>query len=400
MMKDLINKLNSIDVGALLKQILQGKRSAVSHNLSSDGAEKSSSALTQTIDRLLYKVDKKLLITVGLAVILITWGVSSVFSSLSTRGQLSELELTLSQLESENIKLTQQMAQLRTDHKTLFEAAKTAPASANELLSRVSDVYGRAGMTVLKVVTGTTDKPDFIQIEAEGPYRSIQYVLNEILKLSSALEVKNLQFGSDPNKGLLQMSIGFQFVKPPQLLGHKIDHPSYAYLDGLNQSAVIQKSFMRRVQFVPQTQNSAPVPAANPANATSPNNASSSPSTAPAAPTTSSSGGLDRNPFYIPPSPGGAAAPMGAPMPAGGVDLSRGFGASAPTRGEGIYVTGCMIGTNKRACLFQLMDGSTGLFSVGQSINKDIKLIEIRVDEVTVQMAGKPKKIKIGEQVR
>jgi hypothetical protein len=72
----------------------------------------------------------------------------------------------------------------------------------------------------------------------------------------------------------------------------------------------------------------------------------------------------------------------------------------SPVRGDGIYVTGCMVSKGKKACLFQLTDGSTGVYSVGQSIGRDLKLTDIQADVVTLQISGKVRKVKVGEQVQ
>jgi hypothetical protein len=87
-MKDLIQQLNNIDVGAWFKKMTspQSSRSA-----GVDGSLGQASPLKATIDRIFYKVDKKLFITIGLALLLIIWGISSVFDSLSKRGEVSEL---------------------------------------------------------------------------------------------------------------------------------------------------------------------------------------------------------------------------------------------------------------------------------------------------------------------
>lgn len=383
-MKDLIRQLNSIDVGAWFKKITKPKSAQMSANPGSLGG---SSPLSLAADRLLQKIDKKLFITVGLAVILITWGISSVFGSFSKRAEVSELELTLSQLDSENLTLTQQLNNLKTNNKTLFESVKNSPSTANELLSRVSDIYGRAGMSVLKVSTGTADKPEFIQIDAEGAFRSIQYVLAELIKLSSVIDVKLLQFNSDANKGTLQMSIGMQFVKPPKISMHpKDDRSNYAYLDGANHPKLNKQ--IQLVQFVPQS------PAAS-----SPAPAAQAPAPAPAPANNSSA--LDRNPFYIPANPNSTGGTSAQPSVGGGVDFGRGMGATpSPVRGDGVYVTGCMVSKAKKACLIQLNDGSSGVFSVGQAINKDLKLVDIQADIVTVQLSGKLKKVKVGEQLQ
>lgn len=363
-MKNIIKKLNAIDVGAFLKK-------------------KDAKAVGQVsgLDRLLYKVDKKLWIVLACGITLIVWGVSSVFGSLSARSNISELDLTLSQLESDNASLNQQIKTLKSANNSLLEAAKNAPASSNELLARLSDIYNKAGLNVLKVSTGAADKPDFIQINAEGSFKGIQFVLSELSKISAALDVKSLHFGSEPNKGVLQMSIGLQFIKPPKL--SSLPTPTladqYEYMDGSHRSDMAAVARYSRVQFIPQSSSA------------------SENSVAPATPKSDSNNGLDRNPFYVPPSPnnGSSSQPAGA-----GVDLSKTMTGGAPVRGDGVYVVGCVVGKEKKACLFQMADGSSVIHSAGQKIADDMKIVDIQSELIRINLAGKVKKFKVGEQVR
>jgi hypothetical protein len=70
------------------------------------------------------------------------------------------------------------------------------------------------------------------------------------------------------------------------------------------------------------------------------------------------------------------------------------------SRSDGIYVTGCVVSPSKRACLFQMMDGTSMIHSVGGAIQKDMKILSISEDGVKVSSPGGAKTVKVGEQIK
>jgi predicted component of type VI protein secretion system len=382
-MQDLIKKLNAIDIGKLFS----GK------GVAADTSANAETSRVSIMDELLFRIDKKLAVIVVSALFLIFVGLSSMFRTIEAFNTVSDLEVKVSLLEAEKQKIEAEIGSTKKVNQELFLLAKNAVSNQEELLKVLTDAYSNAGMSILKVVTGTADKPDLIQINAEGSYRSVQYLLSELRLLSPSIDVKLLQIGTDPTKDMLQMSLGLRFVKAPKFSQNALlEQEKYAYMDGSKVPSAFARSTFKTVQFVPQ------VPVAQIA---PPVNSAASSAGAQSATTKAQSSkdlALERNPFYIPPSQstGAPALPVSPSANFSGVPTPSGSSA----RSDGIYATGCIVSPSKKACLFQLMDGSSVIYSVGAAIQKDVKILDIFTDSVKVSTPNGPKIIKVGEQVK
>ncbi len=382
-MQDFIKKLNAIDIGKLFSR--QG-------GVADAGAVGQASGAS-IMDELLFRIDKKLAVIVASALLFIFVGLSSMFRTIEAFNAVSDLEVKVGLLEAEKQKIETEMVSTKKANQDLFLLAKNAVSNQDELLRVLTDAYSNAGMSILKVVTGTADKPDLIQINAEGSYRSVQHLLSELRLLSPSIDVRQLQIGTDPTKDLLQMSLGIRFVKAPKFSKNTfLDQADYAYMDGAKVPSSSARGMFKTVQFVPQ------VPVAQ---AAVPANSAASPAVgqpAPSKPQSSKDTALERNPFYIPPSQStGAAVPQASPS-ANFSGVPTASGSSA--RADGIYATGCIVSASKKACLFQLVDGSSVIHAVGASIQKDMKILDIFTDGVKVSTPNGTKTIKVGEQVK
>lgn len=383
-MQDLIKKLNAIDIGKLFS----GKSGTA------DAGADAKSSGASFIDELLFRVDKKLAFIVGSALLLIFIGLSSMFRTIEAFNAVSELEVKVGQLEAQKLSIETEMASTKKANQELFLLAKHALPNQQELLRVLTDTYSNTGMSILKVVTGTADKPDLIQINAEGSYRSVQYLLSELRQLSPSIDVKLLQIGTDPAKDLLQMSLGLRFVKAPKFSGNSFsEHESYAYMDGSRAPSSFSRTMFKTVQFVPQVSVVQASPNVSAASGSSTVSQSASTKSQP-----SKDLALERNPFFIP--PGQSTTPNGAQANSG-VDFARAStNSNSSSRSDGIYATGCIVSQSKKACLFQLIDGSSVIYSVGSFVQKDIKIVDIFTDSVKLSTPNGTKIIKVGEQVK
>lgn len=374
-MQDLIKKLNAIDIGKLFS----GKGGAT------DAGASAQTSGASIMDELLFRIDKKLALIVASALFFIFVGLSSMFRTIEAFNTASDLEVKVGLLEAEKQKIEAEMAATKKANQDLFLLAKNAVSNQDELLKVLTDAYSNAGMSILKVMTGTADKPDLIQINAEGSYRSVQHLLGELRLLSPSLDVRHLQIGTDPTKDLLQMSLGIRFVKAPKFSKNSsINEIDYAYMDGSKAPSLSARAMFKTVQFVPQVPVTQVTPPAS--------------SVVPPKTQSSKDGTPDRNPFYIPPSQStGAVAPQ-ASSTVNFSSVPTASGSSA--RADGIYATGCIVSSSKKACLFQLVDGSSVIYSVGAAIQKDMKILDIFTDGVKVSTPNGTKIIKVGEQVK
>jgi hypothetical protein len=374
-MQDLIKKLNAIDIGKLFS----GKGEAT------DAGPSAQTSGASVMDELLFRIDKKLALIVASAFILIFVGLSSMFRTIDAFNTATDLETKVALLEAEKQKIETEMATTKKANQDLFLLAKNAVSNQDELLRVLTDAYSNAGMSILKVVTGTTDKPDLIQINAEGSYRSVQHLLSELRLLSPSIDIRQLQIGTDPTKDLLQMSLGIRFIKAPKFSKtSSTNELDYAYMDGAKAPSLSARAMFKTVQFVPQVPVTQVTPPAS--SALLPKPQSTKDVT------------LERNPFYIPPSQSTGAA---TPQASSSVNFSGVPAASGSSaRADGIYATGCIVSASKKACLFQLLDGSSVIYSVGAAIQKDMRILDIFADSVKVSTPNGTKIIKVGEQVK
>jgi len=286
-MQDLIKKLNAIDIGKLFS----GKSGAT------DAGAGAQTSGTSIMDELLFRMDKKLAVIVASALFLIFVGLSSMFRTIEAFNAVSDLEMKVGLLKAEKLKIETEMVSTKKANKELFLLANNAVSNQEELLRVLTDAYSNAGMSIIKVVTGTADKPDLIQINAEGSYRAVQHLLSELRLFSPSIDVKLLQIGTDPTKDMLQMSLGLRFVKAPKFSKNShSEQESYAYMDGSKTPSSFARAMFKTVQFVPQVPVAQSAPPVNPV---------ASSAVAQSASTKAQSTkdlALERNPFYIPPS--------------------------------------------------------------------------------------------------
>lgn len=379
-MQDFIKKLNSIDIGKLF-----GVKSGAA-----DTSSPEARSGVSLMDELMFRMDKKLTVIVASALFFIFTGLSSMFRTIEAFNAVSDLEVKVGQLEAQKQKTEADILAAKNSHKELFLLAKNSVSNQEELLRVLTDSYSNAGMSILKVVTGTADKPNFIQINAEGSYRSVQYLLSELRQLSPSIDVKFLQIGTDTTKELLQMTLGLRFVKAPKFSNNQfLEQESYAYMDGSKALSSLSSVMYKTVQFVPQVPMAPNAPNPGPSVGAQSAGAKSQPIKDLA---------LERNPFYLPPSQSGGAVN-------GQVNTGADFGrvqttAVSSSRSDGIYATGCIVSTSKKACLFQLIDGSSVIYSVGSTLQKDMKIVDISTDTVKVSTPNGRKIFKVGEQVK
>ena len=364
---NLYEQLKSVDVGQWLKSKMAGK------NLS----EKLDAALGDSV----MGVDKKSLMQIAIGLIVFLLGITSIYHTLEGYLRINSLKSDLVAQESKRQEQTAALGKLKADYEPLIARIELAPKSQADLLQALTVVFGSSGLNVQKVGMGSGAASQLIQVDAQGDFLALRTALSQLKSLSPAIDMRSLTVTYDQSKGNLKLGMTLAYVTPPKFANSPVNQ-SYAYLDGADQMRhqIVGWGKIQPVQFDPKRDGNAPQPGTAPA--------------APAAKAPPKEEGLDRNPFYMPPTAGGggaAPAPVdnGMPMP----------GQSA--RGQGLYVTGCMIPAVGRAvCVFQLLDGTTGVFHAGQVISPGIRLVRISKDQVVVANGTAQSTVKIGEQIK
>ena len=369
---NLFEQLKSVDVGQWLKSKMAGK------NLS----EKLDVALGDSV----MGVDKKSLMQIAVGLVVFILGIASIYHTLEGYLRIHSLKSELAAQESKRSELTAGLSKLKADYEPLIARIDLAPKSQADLLQALTVVLGNSGLSVQKVGMGTGATSQLIQVDAQGDFFGLRTALSQLRSLSPAIDMRSLTVTYDQAKGNLKLGMTLAYVTPPKFASEmSTSTNNYAYLDGSDRMRhqILGWGTVRPVQFDPKKDGNAP-----------PSTAPATPA-APAAKAPAKDEGLDRNPFYMPPTAGGGAGAGPVPADSGGPMPVQ------TARGQGLYVTGCMVPAVGRAvCVFQLLDGTTGVFHAGQVISPGIRLVRVSKDQIVVANGTAQSTYKIGEQIK
>jgi hypothetical protein len=367
-----------------INQLFNDIQSRLNSFLNKRGGAQSSQIKDQ-LDVLLRQIDKKLAGLILFSVVAVLLGFGNLMRQWSLQSELSDLNEKIASLQSFNEETGQKLSKLSDNNRSTIEQAKLAPKSSSELLKLISETIQRSGMSLTKVASAGAQSPDMFTFEAEGGYGGIRMVLSELRMYSASMDVRSMSVVMEPSRKTLVLSTSFRFVMPPKMANKDINESDvHAYMDGSTQH-LLRNSRLLKAQFSPKGDTSAPQASqAQSAQATK-----ASPVVEPAGP--------DRDPFYSAP---GASSSGAFPGASSGNNVSS-INRSVPVRtNDGIYLTGCMLSINKSACIFQLADGTSSVVKPGGQVSKNVTLVKVFENSVTLRSAGKEIKIKVGEQIK
>jgi hypothetical protein len=373
-MKDLIQKLNSIDVMDLFK-----KKSI-------------EDAVTSTEALAIGKGDKMLMVMLGLGTLFFILGAYSSISTWTAYRHLSALKVQDAILDQAMNDKKSQIQLLKKQNMELLEKISHSPLTQSDFMKTLSDVFAKAGLAITKIVTGTASEPNLIQIESEGSFEAIQAGLAEIKKISPSTELKTVAISYNRDTGYLKLATTLKFVAPPKIT--ILDTPTQKVAEQSEEPTnfvpyKMTSQFLQLVQFQPKN-NSEKM-------STTPPNSGGKDATKP-----SDGGPVNRNPFYMPPPTNQATNNFGNGMDGNTMQGGPGAPNSAANGGRppGLYVTGCITMGNRAACIFQLPEGGTAVFSKGQTIQFGFDLERVSQNGITVITPNGEMNYKIGEQIK
>jgi hypothetical protein len=368
-----------------INQLLNDIQSRLNSFLNKSGGAQSSQIKDQ-LDVLLRQIDKKLAGLILFSVVAVLLGFGNLMRQWSLQSELSDLNEKIASIQTFNEETGQKLSKLSGNNRSTIEQAKLAPKSSSELLKLISETIQRSGMSLTKVASAGAQSPDMFTFEAEGGYGGIRMVLSELRMYSASMDVRSMSVVMEPTRKTLVLSTSFRFVMPPKM-AHKItnEYDAHAYMDGSAQH-ISKNTYHIKAQFSPKGDNLTQ-------QAIQPQAAVQSPK----APIASEPAGPDRDPFYSAPGASSSGAYPGASGGSGVSSINR----SVPVRtNDGIYLTGCLLSNKKSACIFQLADGTSSIVKPGGQVSKNITLIRVFENTVTLRSAGKELKIKVGEQIK
>ncbi len=368
-----------------IDQLVKDIQSRVSSYLNKSGAA-SGSQIKDQLDVLLRQIDKKLAGLILFSVVAVLLGFGNLMRQLSLQSEYSDLNEKIASFQSINEETGQKLSKLSNNNRSTIEQAKLAPKSSSELLKLISETIQRSGMSLTKVASAGAQSPDMFTFEAEGGYGGIRMVLSELRMYSASMDVRSMSVVMEPTRKTLVLSTSFRFVMPPKM-AHNItnEYDAYAYMDGSTQK-ISKNTYHIKAQFSPKGDTSTQ-------QTIQPQAAVQSPK----APIASEPAGPDRDPFYSAPGSSSSGAYPASSAGSGVSSINR----SVPVRtNDGIYLTGCLLSNKKSACIFQLADGTSSVVKPGGQVSKNVTLIKVLENSVTLRSAGKEIKIKVGEQIK
>jgi cell division protein FtsL len=343
------------------------------------------SKLKDQLDALTRQIDKKLAGLILFSVFAVLLGFGNLMRQLSLQTEFSDLNEKIASIQIINEETSQKLSKLSSNNRSTIEQAKLAPKSSSELLKLISETIQRSGMSLTKVASAGAQSPDMFTFEAEGGYGGIRMVLSELRMYSASMDVRSLSVVMEPSRKTLVLSTSFRFVVPPKMAYYPLkEDVAYSYMDGLVHRPH-QNNHYIKTQFSPKGDSS--IQQASQPQVAQPTKA----------PISSEPAGPDRDPFYS--APGSSNS---APYPGsyGGNNVSS-INRSVPVRSnDGIYLTGCLLSNKKSACIFQLADGTSSVIKPGGQVAKNITLVKVLENSVTLRSSGKEIKVKVGEQIK
>jgi cell division protein FtsL len=369
-----------MNLNQLVKDIQLKLDSFLKKNGGADGSK-----LKDQLDALTRQIDKKLAGLILFSVVAVLLGFGNLMRQLSLQSEFSDLNEKIASIQIVNEETSQKLNKLSANNRSTIEQAKLAPKSASELLKLISETIQRSGMSLTKVASAGAQSPDIFTFEAEGGYGGIRMVLSELRMYSASMDVRSLSVVMEPSRKTLVLSTSFRFVLPPKMAYHSLKNDlAYSYMDGSEQRTYQNNHFIR-AQFSPKgdssVQQAAQPQVAQPSKG----------------PISSEPAGPDRDPFYSAPGTSGPSAYSGTY----GANNVSSINRSVPVRSnDGIYLTGCLLSNKKSACIFQLADGTSSVIKPGGQVSKNITLVKVFENSVTLRSSGKEIKVKVGEQIK
>jgi cell division protein FtsL len=368
-----------------INQLLNDIQSRLNSFLNkSSGAQ--SSQIKDQLDVLLRQIDKKLAGLILFSVVAVLLGFGNLMRQWSLQSELSDLNEKIASIQTFNEETGQKLSKLSGNNRSTIEQAKLAPKSSSELLKLISEAIQRSGMALTKVASAGAQSPDMFTFEAEGGYGGVRMVLSELRMYSASMDVRSMSVVMEPTRKTLVLSTSFRFVVPPKMAHNSTnEYDAHVYMDGSPQ-LISKNRYHHKAQFSPKADASGQ-------QAIQPQESAQSSKT----PLAVEPAGPDRDPFYSAP---GASSSGAYPRPSGGSGVSS-ISRSVPVRtNDGIYLTGCLLSNKKSACIFQLADGTSSVVKPGGQVSKNITLVKVFDNSVTIRSSGKEIKIKVGEQIK
>lgn len=242
-MKDLIRKMNSVDVGALFKKKTPNKGPT-----EPNGGGSVDNTVRQTTSIDWQSAPKPLLTGVIFGGLLVAYGFIGLFQLYSAYTNLSDSELRWVQANQEQLYASQQLEAMIENNKKLIDENSLFINGKSELEKNIYLFHKSAGLEIKKSNEEVVGGRKYSNYFAEGDFSGIQSVLRNMNSISmhASINMINITVLQEKNKLEFQMQLSYTDITPlKSVLGVK----KMSFMDGSAHPTARHQ--YQRVQFSP-----------------------------------------------------------------------------------------------------------------------------------------------------
>lgn len=364
-MKELLRKMNNVDVGALFTK----KTSSIAASKKVEG-ELGGDKATDPLNINWQEVPKPIIAGVVLGGSLMLYGLSGLYQLYSAYSGLSDSELRWQQAMQQHLSVSQQIDIKVENSKNLIKENTPLISSKSELEKYIYLFHKSAGLEIKKTNEEEVNGIRYSNFLAEGDFTGIQSMLKDMNSISiyTAINMIDVAVLQEKNKLQLQMQLNFIDVAPLKSI---ISEKKMTYMDG---GGPVSHSLFRRIQFVPL--NNSDVKPDTPRNTET----------------------LKRDPFFKPQIKESESLPIpGAVNPYGSATSND--ASSQVQEQTATVLRGCITAEAMKGCIYQMPNKSIIFRAIGEDVLKGIRQVEIAHHSVKLKKGNKVQTVQVGEQI-
>ena len=326
--------------------------------------------LKLSFDKDLLKGDKKTIVTIGLGFILSIILIVLISDQYGNFSKFTDAQARHQKLIDDKTILEKNIKQLVAKSPEYFNNLSSAPKNKAELTDALTKLIAKNNLKLIKLSTNesnaTDPKNNTIELEIDGTYGNISRFSESMSSIVISSEILTFKINKKEGSSL-HLSMMLKFVEPP--IKNQLKQVSHDIRPNIMELYQAQGWSLVKAGFVPAQPES---------QITNQKTPEISQNDSAAATNKSSS---SRDPF----DPSGAS-----------FSESEGNNKTSSSK-SGFYLSGILYSENSKYCVVSVPGGHTKIFSEGENLSPNIKIISIENDHIIVTSTKRPKLL-VGEE--
>ena len=365
-MKDLIKRMNSVDVGALFK-----KKIPVNGPVGAMDPSNTAANDNQLANINWQEAPKPLVAAVAVGGLLVLYGMFNLYQLYSAHSEFSDSELRWEQASQEHLNALQQFETKVSTNRNLFDANGVFINSKSELEKNIYLFHKSAGLEIVKTNEEDVAGKKYSNYVAEGDFSAIQSVLRDMNAISIYTTINMVGVSVLPEKNKLQFQIQLNYTDITPLK-KALGKSKMSYMDGGGYQS--EQTQYRRVQFVPLNNSDAK----------------------PEQPKTTDVS--RRDPFFKPQLKENESLTKNNSANASNMAASKEV-STQDAQEPSIILRGCITAETLRQCIYELPNKTVIFRKIGEDVATGMKQVAIARDGVKLRKGNKTLTIPVGGQV-